>query len=428
MNFIKNILKTLNKPATNHLLLKIILTSILSFAIFGCMNGSTTPTNLSNKQQYAYVPNEYSYTYNGYGSVSMYKISESGLLIALDESTVSAQYSPTYVALDKSGKHAYVINNDGANGDVGSVSMYNINDSGILESFGQPVLTQYKPHVIAITPNNKFAYVVNQNGQNNNFESVGSVSLYTIDQSGALNPQLESSVATEYYPQTIAIAPNGKFAYAVNSGGDGISGFGSVSMYNINDSGLLIPLKPASVPTQYQPVGICIDKTSSHVYVTNSSGNDYNESSSSTISIYDITNSGTLVPHTPESFVQSQFGSLGITLDPRGKYAYVTNLSDTIVDNYGYGTVSMYNVTESGFLVPLQESSIEAQSYPIGVTVDPSGKFAYVVNAGGENETLDSVGTVSMYSISESGLLSPLSKPTVTTEIFPLVVTTTNYK
>ena len=79
------------------------------------------------------------------------------------------------------------------------------------------------------------------------------------------------------------------------------------------------------------------------------------------------------------------------------RFAYVANLSSN--------TISMYGVDPTtGILTALSTPTI-ASTNPYGVSVDPSGRFAYVSN---------SAGTVSMFSINAStGLLTALSTPTV---------------
>jgi 6-phosphogluconolactonase (cycloisomerase 2 family) len=72
------------------------------------------------------------------------------------------------------------------------------------------------------------------------------------------------------------------------------------------------------------------------------------------------------------------------------------------VANYGDGTFSAYTINaSSGALTPVSGSPFTAGVQPESVTVDLTGKFAYVANQGG---------TVSAYSIdASSGALSAIS-------------------
>ena len=64
-------------------------------------------------------------------------------------------------------------------------------------------------------------------------------------------------------------------------------------------------------------------------------------------------------------------GSFSVTVDPSGKFAYVANhLSDN---------VSAYSINSTtGALTAISGSPFAAGGGPHSVTVDPSGKFAYV--------------------------------------------------
>ena len=74
-------------------------------------------------------------------------------------------------------------------------------------------------------------------------------------------------------------------------------------------------------------------------------------------------------------------------------YAYVTNT----VSN----TVSMYSIGNNGALTPLSKPTVATGLYPAGIVVNSAGTFAYVVNR--------SQDSVSMYKIDRTtGILSPL--------------------
>jgi len=82
-----------------------------------------------------------------------------------------------------------------------------------------------------------------------------------------------------------------------------------------------------------------------------------------------------------------------IAVDSAGKFAYVANAGC----NGGVGYVSMYTINPAtGALAPIgpPESSLDYSAE--SVTVEPSGKFAYVANLG---DDYDSDGSVAMYTI-----------------------------
>lgn len=68
----------------------------------------------------------------------------------------------------------------------------------------------------------------------------------------------------------------------------------------------------------------------------------------------------------------------GVTVDPSGTFAYVANGGSSNVSAYAINanTGALTEITGSPFAADLSASSI---------TVDPAGRFAYVANAGSDN-------------------------------------------
>src|SRR6202011_1547651 len=90
-------------------------------------------------------------------------------------------------------------------------------------------------------------------------------------------------------------------------------------------------------------------------------------------------------------------GPFSVAVDPSGKFAYVVNEGDNTVSGY------TINAT-TGALTPIAGSPFAgtAGTYPQPVAVDPSGKFAYVANS--------SSTTVSGYTINATtGALTPVA-------------------
>jgi 6-phosphogluconolactonase (cycloisomerase 2 family) len=83
----------------------------------------------------------------------------------------------------------------------------------------------------------------------------------------------------------------------------------------------------------------------------------------------------------------------GITVDPSGSYAYVANT--------GSNSVSMYSINRStGALTLRTPATIATGAGPLEVAVDPTGRFAYVVNGNSSG-----AGSISRYTIDGTGLL-----------------------
>jgi 6-phosphogluconolactonase (cycloisomerase 2 family) len=212
------------------------------------------------------------------------------------------------VAVDPSGKFAYVVNENA--GPAGNVSMYTINaTTGALTSTGTTAAGT-DPVSVAVDSAGKFAYVVNENAG-----SVGSVSMYTINAAtGALTSTGTIAAGTD--PVSMAVDRAGKFAYVTNSSSN------DVSMYTIDGTtGALTSI--GAIPAGTDPVSVAVDPSSKFAYVTNFSSND--------VSMYTIngttgalTSIGTIAGSNPTS----------IAIHPSGKFAYVTNSASNDVSMY----------------------------------------------------------------------------------------------
>ena len=149
------------------------------------------------------------------GSVSVYAIaSATGVLTSLG--TITAGTDPAAVAVDPTGKFAYVANS-GSN----DVSMYSIDTtSGRLSSIGT-IAAGTRPDSVAVDPTGKFAFIVNFTSDD--------VSMYSINTTtGALS--FTGTIAAGTAPSSIAIHPSGRFAYVTNSGSN------DISIYSVDSS------------------------------------------------------------------------------------------------------------------------------------------------------------------------------------------------
>jgi DNA-binding beta-propeller fold protein YncE len=132
----------------------------------------------------------------------------------------------------------------------------------------------------------------------------------------------------------------------------------------------------------------------------------------STVSQFTIGAGGALVPMTTPT-VPTGSGPLIITLDPSGRFAYVANFYDP------GATVSQYSIGANGALTPLSSPTVAIGTgrQPFGITIDPAGHFAYVEDYG--NETASStgpatVGAILQFTIGTDGSLTAAGAPVAT--------------
>ncbi len=224
---------------------------------------------------------------------------------------------PESVAVDPSGKFAYVPN--GA-GEPNSVAMYTINaTTGALTSTGMIPVDGFAVSV-TVHPSGKFAYLATASGTPG---SAGNVSMFTINATtGALTSigtVAAGTINAEPAPISIVVDPTGTFAYVVNSGSN------DVSMYSINaTTGILTSI--GSIAAGTIPLSVAVDPTGKFAYVTNFQSND--------VSMYTI--NATTGALTSTGMIAAGSNPTSIAIHPSGKFAYVTNS--------GSNDVSMYSI------------------------------------------------------------------------------------
>jgi DNA-binding beta-propeller fold protein YncE len=204
------------------------------------------------------------------GNVSAYTIDRTtGALSSVPGSPFAAGSRPRSVAVDPSGKFAYVANQS----NPGTVSAYTINSTtGVLSPVtGSPFAAGSGPRSVAVDPSSKFAYVANGDG---------SVSAYTIDSTtGALNQLSNSPFMAGSGPISVAVDPSGKFAYVANIGS------ANVSAYTIDSTtGALSQLTNSPFPAGSGPQSVAVDPSGKFAYVANQSAGF----ASGTVSAYKI--------------------------------------------------------------------------------------------------------------------------------------------
>jgi 3-carboxy-cis,cis-muconate lactonizing enzyme. len=99
-----------------------------------------------------------------------------------------------------------------------------------------------------------------------------------------------------------------------------------------------------------------------------------------------------------------------IAVDPSGNFAYVVN-ADTA------GAISLYTVGADGVFTPMTPATLAATTTFVNVAIDFSGKYLYATSGYPGS-------TVSQYTIGASGTLTPMAQPTVTSGSGPNAIVT----
>lgn len=89
---------------------------------------------------------------------------------------------------------------------------------------------------------------------------------------------------------------------------------------------------------------------------------------------------------------------LSATLDPLGRFVYVVNESTSTSSTSTPGTISTYTINPATGALTNTSATTTDGAFPSDATVDPSGRFVYVANEGNDTSTL---GTISSYTINQ---------------------------
>jgi len=366
-------------------------------------------------------------------SISAYKIKSNGALTPVNGSPFAGENVPLSVAIDPAGKFLYV----GDIGGSGSLSVYTINatNGALTPIAGSPFLSGCGGFGLTIAPSGKFGYVQQQNtdqitafsinpstgvptavsgspfplggvnGQHMAITPSGDfiyvvgantpgtiVALSVNTTTGAVTPVTGSPFATGANPEFATVDPNGTLLYVSNEDSN------EVWTYAIAGNGALTVLNKAR--TQQSPLNLALAVGSASViytpkfaYVANQGSNTI----ASTISAYKINaSSGKITGVSGSPFADGGAGTFAtsVTVDPSGRFGYVANA--------GTNSVSAYTINAStGALTAISGSPFAAGLNPTSVTVDPSDRFAYVANGSSAN--------VSAFTInSGTGALTPI--------------------
>ena len=197
------------------------------------------------RDRFAYVANQAS------NDVSIHAIN-AGTGALTWTGSVPAGVDPSSVAVDPSGRFAYVANSYVSNPGSGSISAYSIDCRYGSPDYpvGAAITSGPNPTCITVDPSARFVYVTHANG-------VGS---YVISAAtGALINASAASAGTD--PRSITVEPTGRFAYVANGGGN-------VSAFTINaTTGTLTSF--ATVTAGDQPRSITVDPSGKFAFVAN---------------------------------------------------------------------------------------------------------------------------------------------------------------
>jgi DNA-binding beta-propeller fold protein YncE len=236
-------------------------------------------------------------------------------------------------------------------------------------------------------------------------EATGSISPFSIQPNGTLSPIActpASNCQTEPGTFVYGIAAN-PLGSALYTASDASGNTGSASAFAIGPGSLLspitcTPMSNCQTGANTSPYAIAVDPSGRYVYTAD----DNNPGS---VSGFAIGAAGALSPIacTPASNCETGFYPLGIAIDPGGRYLYTANENSNSISAFSIGSGgALTPVVCGGCTVP-----VSSGNSLFGMAVDPAGRYVYVTNFTRGKAT--EPGSVEVFSIGTGGALSPVT-------------------
>ena len=264
--------------------------------------------------------------------------------------TIGVGDTPAGIAITPDDQFAYVANNnnDGIAG-ADSVSVINIQNNMLVQTIHDASFNE--PYTVTINAAGTRAYVTNSN----------STTVTVID---IPSNKVIAIIGGFDGPSGFAITPDGTKAYVNNYGAPGglLSGNGkTVRVVDLNTNTII----GAPITVDQAPASLAITPNGEFVYVINYvTGNP----GTGTISIIQTSN------NTVVGRITGFSGPFSIVINADGTTAYVTNFGSNNFSPVGT-TVSVVDLTTNTI-----SNTIKLGTQPSGIALTPNGRFAYVTN------------------------------------------------
>jgi YVTN family beta-propeller protein len=325
------------------------LYSILSTDYFLAVSTSTSakkillPSSASTGQSYKIIDKD--------GNASVNTISILGNIANPNSITTLASANagtlPWHVAITPNGKYAYVVNKDSNN-----VSIFKDIDT-LTPTLLKRITVGNAPYQVKITTDGNFAYIVNANSNS-----------VTVLQNASSDPIFLKTIAVGSNPQNLIITPDGNLVYVTNSSANSLS---VIQNAQTTSSAVLTTLAIGSGTT---PAGMAITPDGKYLYICNLNN--------ASVTIVDTSNQSILTKLTVGA------NPYAVVITPNGKYAYV----------YCYGSTAVYMIKDVDTSSPLVFNNFVVGAVTTAflnlkcMAITPDGKYLYIANCGTNTLTI----------------------------------------
>jgi 6-phosphogluconolactonase (cycloisomerase 2 family) len=378
-------------------------TTSVSTGTNGSSSGSGSGSSSGSGTGGTVTPNTSHSLYVGVGTssnavINDYLIGTNGALTSSSVLSLPANVYGTSLAVDASGKHAYLLtkNQSASPTSLVTIYQYDVGTNGKLTPMAVPTLTTGLENSdtanILIDPTGKYVYVAGiTSGQ------TLAVSILSIGADGSLTQSSGTTVTSrDSSINNIVINAKTHTLYAVTSSkniASNTTNFNqtNITPYTIGSDGSLTAIAAVSIPSTYNG-SLVVDSTGSYAYLTSCGAGTAN---SCNVYEYAVGSNGALTPlSTPSLNLGSSTATLA--LDSSGKFAYATNFTGN--------SISQFRIATGGVLTPLTTSTVPAAT-PSFIATNPLGGSMFV----GSTNT----GILTPYTIGSDGSLSAGNTATI---------------
>lgn len=262
--------------------------------------------------------------------------------------TIGVGDTPAGIAITPDNRFAYVANNNNDSIPGGdTVSVLNLCTNALVQTISDPSFNE--PYTVTINAAGTLAYISNSNGT-------------TITIIDIASNQVVGTIGGFDGPSGFVITPDGTTAYVNNYGGPFGVGSGNGTTVNVVDLATNT-IVGAPIVVGLAPAAMAISPDGAFLYVIN-----YVDGNPGTGTMAIVRTSDNALIETIPGFS----GPFAIAITPNGNYAYVTNFGSNNFSPVGT-TVSVVNLQSN-----MITATITMGTQPSGIAITPNGRFAYV--------------------------------------------------
>jgi 6-phosphogluconolactonase len=246
------------------------------------------------------------------------------------------------------------------------------------------VVKSSNPSFLAVSPNEKFVYAVNENADSTRFTVGGNISAFAFNKANGTLTEINKQPSGGKHPCYVAIDKSGKWIFAGNYTS------GSIGLLHANNDGSLDTLKQV---IQHSGNGPNMERQQSpHVHSTNLSADDkylyVPDLGIDKVMIYAFDKSKGALKYKSAAASTAGNGPRHFEFAPNNKFAYLMEEMT--------GTVVCYKANKGTLQLQQRISALPADFKGVigsaDIHVSPNGKFLYCSNRGDAN-------TISIFSI-----------------------------